>query len=372
MKHQYSLVLPLSAGLLLWLAGCSSEQAAKMPSPETVRNVSLVTAAQGNVPDVIEATGTVRPVQASDVAAQSIGNLLAVNVHEGDRVQRGQVLAVIDDAQPRAAVDRANAAVNAAQQDLIAAESELALAKSTLKRYEGLYQRKSVSPQEYDEIKTRQSGARARRDLAEAGLAQAKAAQEQASTALGYTKIRAPFEGVVTARRADPGTLAAPGMPIFTVEDVHRFRLEATVNENDVQDVRLGQAVPVIIDALNNAELKGKVSQIVPAADPASRSFVVKIDLSPDARLRSGLFGRGEFSRGQRPCLLIPRTAVVERGQLQGVFVVGPNDLANLRYVTLGRPTGTSVEVLAGLQDGERLVAKPGDLDLSGKRVEAE
>ena len=106
--------------------------------------------------------------------------------------------------------------------------------------------------------------------------------------------------------------------------------------------------------------------------DAASRTFLVKIELPADARLRSGLFGRAQFSRGERQALLIPRSAVVERGQLQGVFVLDQNKIANLRYVTVGKPSGSDIEVLAGLQNGERLVTKPGELDLNGKRVEAE
>jgi hypothetical protein len=98
----------------------------------------------------------------------------------------------------------------------------------------------------------------------------------------------------------------------------------------------------------------------------------VKVELPADTRLRSGLFGRAQFSRGKRASLLIPQTAVVERGQLQGVYVLDLNKIANLRYVTLGKTTGAEVEVLAGLQEGERLVAKPGDLDLNGKRIEAQ
>src|SRR5438094_3438684 len=109
------------------------------------------------------------------------------------------------------------------------------------------------------------------------------------------------------------------------------------------------------IDALDNAELKGKISEIVPAADASTRSFLVKVDLPADIRLRSGLFGRVEFSRGDRTSLLIPRTAVVERGQLQGVFVLDQNKVASLRYVTLGKPSGSDVEILAGLQSGEFL-----------------
>ena len=262
------------------LVGCSSEQTRTTPSPETVRNIPVLAVQQANVPDLLEAVGTVRAAQTSDAASQMMGNIVEIRAHEGDHVQRGQVLAVIDDSQPRAAVDRSTAADLAAQQQLVGADSDLALAESTLKRYQNLYEKKSVSPQEFDEVKARQQGALARRDMAKAGQAQAQAALSQARTSLDYTRIRAPFDGVVTEKKADSGTLASPGMPIFTVEDVRRYRLEATVNENDLQYVRTGQQVSVVIDALDNAGLKGKVVQIVPAADAASRTFLVKIELA--------------------------------------------------------------------------------------------
>jgi RND family efflux transporter MFP subunit len=161
-------------------------------------------------------------------------------------------------------------------------------------------------------------------------------------------------------------------MPMFTVEDVRGYRLEVAVNETDLSSLRIGQTVPVLVDALGNSELQGKVVQIVPAADPGSRSFLIKVDLPAEPRLRSGLFGRAQFSRGERQSLLVPRTAIVERGQLQGVFVLDQNQVAALRYVTLGRPTQNDIEVLAGLQEGDRLVAKPGSLELDGKRIEAQ
>jgi RND family efflux transporter MFP subunit len=367
--------LLLASMLLASIAGfggCSADQQHAALVPETVRNISVVTLQPANVPDLVEAVGTVRAAQSSDLASQMMGNIVEIRVHEGDHVQRGQVLAVIDESQPRAAVDRATAANIAAQQQLVAADSDLALAESTLKRYQNLYEKKSVSPQEFDEVKARQQAARARRDMAQAGQGQAQAALAEARTSLDYTRIRAPFDGVIAEKKADPGTLASPGMTIFTVEDVRRYRLEATVNENDLRYVRTGQQVSVVIDALDNTGLEGKVVQIVPAADSASRSFLVKIELPTDLRLRSGLFGRAQFSRGERQALLIPRSAVVERGQLQGVFVLDQNKVASLRYVTVGKSSGSDIEVLAGLQSGERLVVKPGELDLNGKRVEAE
>jgi RND family efflux transporter MFP subunit len=361
---------PFALTVIVGLSSCSGQHAPAAPSLETVRNVPVFSLERTRVADLLEAVGTVRAAQTSILASQTIGNIREVRAHEGDRVQRGEVLAVIDDSQAQAALDRATAADDAAKQQLLAADSDLTLAESTLKRYQNLYERKSVSPQEYDEIRTRYQGALAHRDMARADEAQAKAALAQARTALDDTRIRAPFDGMVTEKRVDPGTLASAGLPIFTVEDTHRYRLEATVNETDLAYVEIGQSTRVVIDALGSAERKGVVGQIVPAADPGSRSFLVRIDLAADARLRSGLFGRAQFSRGARSSLLVPRTAVVERGQLQGVFVLDQNQVAALRYVTLGKPAGENVEVLAGLQGGERLVARTGGLELDGKRVE--
>jgi RND family efflux transporter MFP subunit len=284
-------------------------------------------------------------------------------------VQNGQVLATIDDAQPRSAADQATAALAVAEKEVSAADSDLVLAQTTLQRYQQLYDKKSVSPQEFDEIKARYQSEEARRDMTRAGQAQASAALTQAQNSLSYTRIRAPFSGVVTEKKADAGTLASPGMPIFTIEDTRSFRLEVTVDESDIRLVHVGQVVPVTIDALGDIQLPGKIVQIVPAADTASHSFLVKVELPAETRLRSGFFGRARFPRGEGAALLIPRTSLVERGQLQGVYLLDANQIAGLRYVTLGRSTGDQVEVLSGLEAGEKLVAAPGDRELGGKRI---
>ncbi len=364
------LLIPILLALTAFV-GCSSERETASAAPETVGNLSLFTVHPTNVPDLLEEVGTVRAVQTSQLASQMMGNIVEIRAHEGDRVRRGQVLAVIDDAQPRAGLDRASAAELASVQGISAADSDLALAEATFKRYQTLYDRKSVSPQEFDEVKARYQATQARRDMARAGQAQAKAALQQAHATLAYTRVLAPFDGVVTEKKADVGTLASPGMAIFTVEDVRRYRLEAGVNETDLRYVRAGQQVPILIDALGDKELKGKVVEIVPAADSASRTFLVKLDLPTDPGLRSGLFGRAHFTRGERTSLLIPRSAVVERGQLQGVYILDQNKVANLRYITLGKPSGQQVEVLAGLQDGESVIAEPGSRELGGKKIES-
>jgi RND family efflux transporter MFP subunit len=350
-------------------SGCSNERPTQAAAPETVSNVSVSVAQKATVPDWLEAVGTVRAAQTSQVSSQVMANIVEIEAHEGDRVQSGQVLAVLDDAQARSGTDEATAATAAAEKEVSAADSSFALAEATLKRYQRLFEQKSVSPQEFDEIKARYQSAEARREIARAGLAQANAVQAHAGTSLGFTRIRAPFGGVVTEKKADAGTLASPGMPLFTIEDTRSYRLEVTVDESELRFVRSGQVATVTVDALGNVLLSGKVAQIVPSADPASRSFLVKVQLPADSRLRSGLFGRARFQRGERSALLISRKALVEHGQLQGVYVLDAKQIAGLRYVTLGKSAGEQIEVLSGLQEGEKLVAAPGDRDWGGKRI---
>lgn len=361
-------VLVLAA--LLALAGCSGERKVAEAAPEVVRGVPVQTVQTVSVPDGSDAVGTVRAAQTAQLSAQIVAGVLQVNVSEGAKVRRGDILVALDAAQQRAGLEGANAGIAAARQEIAAADAESALAASTLKRYESLYEKRSVSPHEMDEVQARAKSAAARRDMAHAQLAQAEAAVAQARSAEGYTRIRAPFDGVVTAKLVDPGTMAAPGVPLLVVEDTRRFRLEVTVDESKIADVRPGESVPVSLDALGDAELQAKVVQIVPAADPGSRSFLVKLDLPSDPRLRSGLFGRAVFAHGTRQAVVLPKSSIISRGQLQAVYVVGGNKIADLRYVTLGRTAGQTVEVLSGLQPGERVVAAPGDRDLAGRRIE--
>jgi len=369
-SHKQAISFALGAGTLALLAaGCSGGRVAKNETPEVIGDVAVVVAHTTKTPDWLETVGTVQAAQTSAVASQMMGNIVEIRAHEGDRVQAGQVLAVIDDAQPRAAVEQATAALAAAGNEVTLSEADFSLAKSTLARYQHLFDKQSVSPQEFDEVKTRYAAAAARRDLAQADRERARAALVQAQTSLAYARLRAPFSGLITQKFADVGTLATPGMPVFTVEDTRRYRLEASVDESNVGIVRLDARVPVVIDALGAAAFDGKVVQIVPAADPTSHSFVVKIELPADARLRAGLFGRAHFLRGYREALLIPRTATFQHGQLQGVYVIGADRLASVRYVTLGAAANDQVEVLSGLQAGETLIAAPEGRDFGGKQI---
>ena len=239
-----TVVLALFTVLNGWLSGCSNQRPVEPAALETVSNVPVIVTQRTTVPDWLETVGTVRAAQTSQVSSQMMGNIVEIRAHEGDRVENGQVLAIIDDAQPRSVVDQATSALAVAEKEVSTADSDLALAQVTLRRYQQLYEKKSVSPQEFDEIKARFQSAESRRDTARARQSQANEALTQARTSLGHTRILAPFSGIVTEKKADAGTLASPGMPIFTLEETRSFRLEVTVDESDIRLVHVEQASP--------------------------------------------------------------------------------------------------------------------------------
>jgi len=350
------------------LAGCHSTEPSKPVAAQTVQ-ARIVESRQQQAPVMVRATGTLHARESTVVSAQVVGRIQQVLVREGDQVKAGQTLAVLDDATLRAAADQAEAAVKAAENQQAAAQSDASLAASTLARYKQLQAQKSVSPQEMDEVTRRAEGAAQRVDALRAQGNAAKAQENGAKTMLGYTRLRAPFAGVVTARMADPGTLASPGVPLLQIDQAGPLQLQATVDESVISVVRKGMKISVTI---NGAPAAGTVAEIVPAADPASHSFLVKINLPPSSQLRVGMYGTAEIATGTHEAILVPRSAVVQRGSLPCAYVLDSNGIAQLRTITLGTTQGDLVEVLSGISAGEKLVDDPADRDLSGKRIEIE
>jgi RND family efflux transporter MFP subunit len=360
----------LTLAFLALLSGCSTDSEVAASAPATISGIHLLKVQQSPIEDILQATGTVRSWRTAPVAAQVMANVVSVKVREGDFVRRGQVLVTLDGSQFRASTDRGTAALQAAGHEIASAQSDLDLAKANHKRLEYLYRKEIISAREYDDARAKLESATARLDLARANREQAAATLSQDKILLGYTNVLAPFDGVVTERRVDPGALATVGLPLLTVEESSHYRLEVTVDEHDLKYVHQGEKVPVSFDAFDGAPLSAKIVQIVPAADPASRSFAVKLDLPANSSLRSGLFGRAAFSRGRKQAIALPRAAVLDRGQLESVYVLGDDHVALLRYVTLGSLVDGEVEVLSGLTAGETVVADPAGRELAGKRIE--
>jgi RND family efflux transporter MFP subunit len=349
------------------LAGCSRSAPAR-PDPPTVA-AQVVRSTAAAIPESIAAAGTLHAKETATLSAQIPAPIRQVLVQPGEQVRAGQVLITLDAAAQHAALNEAGHAAAAAHLQQMAAQSDAMLAAETLARYRILQQQNSVSPQEFDEVEKRAQAAQLRLESYEAQSQQAQAAVSGARTQLGYTTLRAPFSGVITARLADPGTLAAPGVPLLQIDRDGPLQVYTTVDESLIGSVQLGMKVPVSVDGAGPGGMVGTVAQIVPAADPASRSFLVKLDLPMAKALRAGMYATAQFPGAARTMILVPQSAVVQRGSLDCVYALDAQGVAHLRYVTPGNRHGDQVEILSGIGAGETLVNQPGDRDLAGKRI---
>jgi RND family efflux transporter MFP subunit len=364
--------LPLALPILL-AAGCARQEtplaAAGIQPPAVIVRVDTV--AVTPIPDIYRASGTVRARQIAAIAPKLVAAILEVKVHVGDRVQPGQTLIVLDHRDLEANLRRAEAARTEAGSAAIEGEDAIAsarasveLARVTHKRIDDLVANALVSRQEFDQSQARLAGAEAALDMAisrrrqiEARASQADAEVAAARVALGFATLAAPFAGLVTARTADPGSLATPGAPLLTLERDGPLRLEASIDESRLRLVRIGERVAVDIDGLNRT-VQGRVGEIVPSVDPATRTFTAKIDLPALPGLRAGMFARAAFAAGEREAVLVPQSAVLERGQIRSVHVV-EGHTARLRLVTLGEARGSLREILSGLTAGDRIIVAP-------------
>jgi multidrug efflux system membrane fusion protein len=379
-KRTHALLLAVAA--TVWLAACtSSPKAGERPAP-TVSGVDLETVHLEALPETYEAVGTVRSATTSVLGAQISGVVREIRVKPGDRVKRGQVLALLDDRSPRAQLRAAEATVQEArfglaetEQALQAATAERKLAEVTYKRYQELLARNSVTRQEFDGAETRYRSAvageaalEAKKKGAGARGQEARSQRESADTLFSYSRLVSPIDGVATAKLVDVGTLVMPGTSLLTVEDTAHYRLEAAVPQELLPKVHLGQRTTVSAD---EGQFNGSVVEIVPAADPGSRTFVVKVALPAACACRSGEYGKAAFPVGEKKALAVSRSAVVERGQLEGLYVVTLQGTAEYRLVTVGKRFGERLEILSGLSEGERVATSRLDQLTDGARVES-
>lgn len=353
------------------IVGCKSSGSAQSTAVEAMR-ARLVESKQEQIPSTVRVTGTLHARQSVTLSAQVMGRVQQVLVREGDSVVAGQAVVILENAALKSAAEQAEAAATAAENQQIAAQANADLAAITLTRYRQLQAQKSVSPQELDEVTHRAEASSAQLNASRAQTNAMKAQASGARTTAGYTRISAPFAGVVTARLVDPGALASPGLPLMQMDSTGPLQLQAMVPESTIALVRTRMKVNISIDKTENTKVEGTVAQIVPAADPSSRSFLVKIDLPSSGGLRPGMYATADIPAGSESAILAPRSAIVERGSLPFAYVLDSNNIAQLRYVTLGARRRDTVEILSGISPNEKLVDDPGDRELAGKRIEVQ
>jgi RND family efflux transporter MFP subunit len=284
----------------------------RAPGPEGLPAPARVAqAVRGEVPLFEEAVGTVRSRARVAVAAQIPGRILSISVNAGAAVKTSELLVVLDDHE---------------------AAARFAQAKAHYERTKGFL--------------AQQAATTAQMEVAESDYLQAKAALE-------HTKIVAPLDGVVSERLAEPGDLAWPGRTLLALHDPRALRLEAQVRESLVSRVKKGAALPVDLPGTGRV-VDGTVAEVIPSADPQSRSFVVWVNFEPLEGVYPGMYGRLRIPVGRREVVQVPATAVVRVGQLETVLAKEDDGRWARRLVTTGaRLDGGAVEVLSGLAGGE-------------------
>ncbi len=348
----------LGSGLALLLClGCSREIEPGRVAAESpvVRGLTLWEVETMAVGDGQVFTGRVESAERSTVSARLDGRVARLNVKEGETVDAGALLLQLAENPAEERVHEAEAGIKETRGGVASAQARLKLAEKELARYEQLRLREAVTPLEYDRVAAEFELARQAVATAEAGVSRAEAGRAAAATAYRYTQVSAPFRGRVVSLPAKNGSTVMPGMPLAILEREGGWQARAELPEALAGTLALGQVLTVEIPARQQV-LAGVVAEITPAADPVSHATTVKLALPNQAGpFVSGLFARISRPDSFRQAVLLPEKAVVRRGQLQGVFVAEKGVL-HYRLIKPGAKVGERLEVLAGLQAGERVV----------------
>jgi RND family efflux transporter MFP subunit len=315
--------LPLVSILAFTACHAENDKTRSEAPPVAVRVAEVTDKARTSNEEVV---GTVRPKLRAVIEAKVSGKIEKLLVAPGQQVKAGDLLAQLDAREIQAKLDQALALRDQATRDL--------------ERARKLFEEKITTQAEFDAVQARERVA--------AGAA------TETQTALSYTKIVAPFDGVVARKLADVGDLAAPAKPIVEMEDPAALRFEADVPEALAREIKIGDTLPVRVSAVTT-DLEGTVVEMAPVADPSSRTFLVKLDLPPAEGVRSGQFGRVLVPTGKTDAIWVPVSALIVRGQMETLFVA-VNQHAQLRLVRTGKHTTTEVELLAGISRGEKVV----------------
>jgi RND family efflux transporter MFP subunit len=342
----------LAGGLAL--SGCARhEPPRRAPATVSVRTEMVVARTESAT---AEAVGTLRAVREATISGKVMGTVIEIRKRAGDAVREGEILLVIDSREVSGQVMQAQGA-------LAQARAAGALAETNFHRFEQLFARGAASQLELDQ-------ARYQYDTAKGAVQQAEGAVSTASSYQAYAEIPAPFSGRVVDRFCEEGDMASPGRPLMKIEDPRKLRLYASLDGTRAAAAQVGAPVEVQVPAIGDRILRGIVAEVVPGADPITRSILVKIDLEESPDLRAGLFGRARLPLGQRTVLRVPRGAVGQRGGVPGVFVA-EGGKAILRMVSLDEDRPENPQVLSGLRSGDRVILDPpADLEV-GAPIEA-
>ena len=319
----------LSLSVLALLAGCADRSAPEGAASLPPVRVHAATIHAVEVHVLVDIAGTVRPVQRAQIAAKVMGVIADLPVALGQRVKAGDLLVKISAGEISARAAQAGSQLNQARRDLTRERDLLGKGASTPDMVKNLEDRYAMT----------------------------EAMMREAQVMLGYTAVRAPFDGVVARKLANPGDLAAPGQPLLEVEGTTDFQVEAGIPDSLAARLAPGATLAVEVPAAG-ADFSGRLVELSSAADPLTRTVTAKIAVPAGAAVGSGQYARVQVAGAPITVLLAPAGAVSVLGEMERVFVA-ENGRAILRLVKTGAARGSQVEILSGLADGDRVVTDP-------------
>lgn len=303
-------------------------------------------------------SGTVASEHTVNLSTKIMGRVTQLDVEEGDYVQKGDVLVRIKD-------DNLQAQKNQVEANLLEAEAGLNNAETNYNRFKALYEQESATKKELDDITTKYEMAKAKVKALEGKL-------REINDMLDYTVLEAPFNGYVVAKRINEGDMAGPGQPLISFEKKDNMKVEITVPETQIARFNMGDEVSVDIKAAGLRNIKGTVSNVNPSGNRASRQFMVEIklpEMGDDSGVKSGMFAQVGLKSAGDSVVAVPQSAIIERGQLTGLFTLSSDSELILRWVRLGDEYEGNVEVLSGLAPGEKFVSKVDGSLQEGQKV---
>jgi RND family efflux transporter MFP subunit len=342
--------------------------------PRVVEIATVTERAAGTQAAVLNASGYVTARRRATVSSKVTGKVIEVNVEEGMAVREGQVLARLDDAQPRAALALAQAQVESARRAVRENEVRLNLARITLARSNTLMKNGALTQADLDTATAEVDATEARIAALREQISVAERQVDLQRTDLDNTIIRAPFSGVAISKDAQPGEMVSPVSAgggftrtgICTMVDMNSLEIEVDVNESYVNRVQAGQGVTAVLDAYPDWQIPAKVITLVPTADRQKATVLVRIGFQaldprilPDMGIKvTFLRPAGDATPVARSAVLVPASAVRKEGESSIVFVVR-DGVAERRAVRVGGTDGDRLEVLAGLAAGDRVILSP-------------
>jgi membrane fusion protein (multidrug efflux system) len=320
--------------------------------------VELGTVTRGDVAAHLTVVGNLIGLQTVDIAPRTGGRLLSVNVQLGDAVRRGQVLAKVEDREIVEQVRAAEASQEVAKATIRQREADLKVAELNFDRSKNLFERQLLAKQALDDAESRYMAAVAQTDLSRAQLLQNEARLQELRINLQHTSVTSPVDGFVGKRNVDPGAMVNTNTAIASVVDISKLRLVVNVVERDLRLVTPGDLADVEVDAYPGEKFKGKIARVSPVLDPATRTAAMEVEIpNSDYKLKPGMYARINLTVEERKnALVVPKTAVVDFENKRGVWKPNQEKRATFAPVTLGIEGPEQVEILTGLQEGDRFV----------------